>query len=571
MIRTQRRAGPIAGFFLALAFAAALLPIATAERLLNLDRPFAAGDVAPMTVRLPDSGTLRDPVLAARLGAGRILAARGEVLDGERAALANEVHARALRGTARIVGLGIAFALIGLLLCAYMRTSHRGRLLRRQITLLVTFVILAAGVKAALLLTSVSWFAMPTGAFALLAVVLIDRYAGFGTAVALGFVATAVMPFDASVAIVLGAQGLGAVVAFKNPKKRASFLLAGVVAGLAATAAYVASAYVYGGGVTIAELTDLPRSSLLGALAGGLVSGPLAIALRATVERLGGEIPRSRLVELSDLDHPLLKKIAASSPGTWQHSLAMANMAEIAANSIGANALLVRVGAYYHDLGKSLQPQYYIENLAGGETSPHDELPPETSADAIFAHVTEGVRLAREHGLPTAVTDFMHMHHGDGVLEYFWQKCLEQGNPNGLTAEAFRYPGVKPQTRETAILAICDAVEAASRTIARNDTRAVQQLVQRIVYGKLHLGQLDEAGISVTELMKVANSLVDTVTHANHGRIEYPWQREERRLAAASEPVIAVGAARPATRTETSGRFVLDSADAPRPRAKPTT
>jgi len=151
----------------------------------------------------------------------------------------------------------------------------------------------------------------------------------------------------------------------------------------------------------------------------------------------------------------------------------MANLAEIAANAIGANGRLVRVGAYYHDLGKSLQPKYFIENLEPGETSPHDKLPPEASCDAIFKHVTDGIVAARKAGLHERVIDFMHMHHGNGVLEYFWAKCQDQGNPHHLTIESFRYPGVPPQSRETAILAICDAVEAASRTLKKADPVAI--------------------------------------------------------------------------------------------------
>jgi putative nucleotidyltransferase with HDIG domain len=139
---------------------------------------------------------------------------------------------------------------------------------------------------------------------------------------------------------------------------------------------------------------------------------------------------------------------------------------------------MVRVGAYFHDLGKSLSPKHFVENLEPGETSPHDQLPPELSCDAIFRHVTDGIVTARRAGLHDRVVDFMHMHHGNGVLEYFWAKCQEQGNLGALTIEHFRYPGVAPQTRETAILAICDAVEAASRTLKKPDTRAIEQLVQ---------------------------------------------------------------------------------------------
>jgi len=243
-------------------------------------------------------------------------------------------------------------------------------------------------------------------------------------------------------------------------------------------------------------------------------------------QRLVGEITTGKLIALDDLSHPLLRQIAERAPGTWQHSLMMANLADIAANEIGANARLVRVGAYFHDLGKSLQPKYFIENLEPGEISPHDQLPPEVSCDAIFAHVTEGIVTARNAGLHERIVDFMHMHHGNGILEYFWGKTREQGNPKELSIDYFRYPGVPPQSRETAILAICDAVEAASRTLKKPDSASIDSLVQRIVYGKLHLGQLDESGLSMSDLRRVVDSLRDTIRHANHGRIEYPWQKE---------------------------------------------
>jgi len=558
MIAMRSRVGPIAAMILGLGFAVALVPIALAEHLLGLTRPLAAGESAPITVRLADEGRLRDPSLGIGLGSGRLLAVRGQILDAEQAATVNQLHARPPGTRETMVGLGVVFALTGLLLSAYLRSSHRGRLLRVQLTVLGLFVSLAVAAKLMLLLTPMSWFLVPTGACALLAVALVDRYAGFGSAVALGLIGAALLPFDPSVAIVLGAQGIGAVLGCPTSlKKPRHFLIAGLVSGCAAAAAYLATAYLYNGHLPGAgELADPLRSSTVAAFLGGPLSAVVALLLRGPVLHVGGELSRGRLVELADLENPLLKKIAGEAPGTWQHSLAMANLAEIAANAIGANALLVRVGAYYHDLGKALQPQYYIENLSAGQPSPHEQLPPETSADAIFAHVTEGVRMARDRGLPPAVIDFMHMHHGDGLLEYFWSKCKEEGNPRGLDERAFRYPGIKPQSRETAILAICDAVEAASRTLRQGDARAIEALVQRIVYGKLHLGQLDESGLTVAELKKLANTLVDTLKHANHGRIEYPWQREERReaLAAASSPP-----ARPAA--EASGRFILDSAD----------
>src|SRR5207248_68254 len=154
-------------------------------------------------------------------------------------------------------------------------------------------------------------------------------------------------------------------------------------------------------------------------------------------------------------------------------------------------------------------------------------LDPDVSADAIFAHCTEGVRLGRGAGIPEPILDFMHMHHGNGLLEYFWHKNQEQGNPKRLSEKHFRYPGLPPQTKETGILAICDAVEAASRTLKSPSERDLTSLVQRIVFGKLRLGQLDQSGLTSSDLKALCNSLVDTLKSAFHVRIEYPWQKEE--------------------------------------------
>jgi putative nucleotidyltransferase with HDIG domain len=256
------------------------------------------------------------------------------------------------------------------------------------------------------------------------------------------------------------------------------------------------------------------------------------------------------------------------------------------------------VGAYFHDLGKSSAPQYYIENLHAGEASPHDSLDPDVSADAIFAHCTEGVRLGRGAGIPEPVLDFMHMHHGNGLLEYFWHKNQELGNPKQLSERHFRYPGLPPQTKETGILAICDAVEAASRTLKSPTERDLTGLVQRIVFGKLRLGQLDQSGLTSSDLKHLCNSLVDTLKNSFHVRIEYPWQKEEKAAqaaaaaaggdaakaavapaseASAAKPPAADGAAKAPAAPDYAEMTItqrmtledrLDSADSPRPRGQ---
>ena len=195
----------------------------------------------------------------------------------------------------------------------------------------------------------------------------------------------------------------------------------------------------------------------------GVGAGVLAISLREVGERaLGARVHATSCSNLTDLEQPLLRKMAAEAPGSWEHARAMANLAEASASAIGADALLTRVGAYYHDLGKTVQPSYFVENLAPGERTPHDDLEPEVSADAIMAHVVLWDSDAAAGAIPEPVVEFAYTHHGTQIVEFFWHKCKEQGIPRGLTAEHFRYPGMKPQTKETAILMVVDSIEAAS-------------------------------------------------------------------------------------------------------------
>jgi putative nucleotidyltransferase with HDIG domain len=569
LIRPRAKAGPWLGFLLALGFGAVLLPIAC----FDLWMYDTVSDKAPVTLRTPSLG----------IGQGRsVLVPRGAPLDGAaRAQLADYARGRRPPGVPLLIGLGLAYFGAGLMFTSYLRNfGYRGNLLRTQLALLgalAGFVVLA---KVLLVYSSLSAFYVPIALLAIPVALFLDRQVAFATVVAAALLVGTLVPFDLTLSIVLLVQGFASVMAVRSVRRRRQMVVAGVVGGVAAAGMYVAVDFLISGQLPLDELTELYGSDLWGCIFGGLFGGIGAFALAEPIELLLGNVPRARLFELADLNSPLLKQIAKEAPGTWAHSLAMANLAEIAANAISANALLTRVGAYYHDLGKSVHPTYYIENLHPGERSPHEDMEPDTSADAIFSHCTEGVKMAREAGLPEAVIDFMHMHHGNGLLEYFWVKTQEAGNPKHLVEQDFRYPGVPPQTRETAILAICDAVEAASRTLKQPaEDRHIEQLVQRIIFGKMRLGQFDQSGLSVTDLRNIAAALIEALKNAFHARIEYQWQRDERReaakeAAAAGPPPVPVQQANivPLPTAQTAPRdrdpthpIRLDSADAPRP------
>jgi hypothetical protein len=273
------------------------------------------------------------------------------------------------------------------------------------------------------------------------------------------------------------------------------------------------------------DLLNPNYSPVLAAVVCGVFSGALAFAMAEIVGWLVGRVSPSKLVELQDLDHPILKQLREEAPGTWEHSRAAANLAEAAAAAIGADSLLVRVGAYVHDAGKALNPAYFIENQSTLSVSnPHEGIEPEVSADCIFDHVREGVELLRKRRVPEALVEFAYTHHGTSLLEYFWVKTMQAGNPKGFKEKAFHYPGMKPRTRETAILMIVDAVEAASRTIKEPAKHKFESLIQRIVFTKLAQGQLDDCGLTLADLKIVTTTLTDSLVNMYHARIEYPWQ-----------------------------------------------
>jgi len=235
------------------------------------------------------------------------------------------------------------------------------------------------------------------------------------------------------------------------------------------------------------------------------------------------------LIELLDYDHPLLKRAQQETNGTFNHSIVVGNLAESCANAIGAHSLLCRVGAYYHDIGKMAKSEYFIENQYSGENK-HDTLTPTMSARIIRAHVKEGLRLAQEYGLPKVVSDFIPMHHGTTRVEYFYRMALKNAEENGgkVDESAFRYPGPKPDTKETGILMICEAVEAAARSIKEPDIFKIEAMIDKIIKGRIDDGQLTDCPLTLDELNKIKGTvdgntgMLPVLRGIYHIRVEYP-------------------------------------------------
>jgi hypothetical protein len=384
-------------------------------------------------------------------------------------------------------------------------------------------------VKAMLIFTSLPEFWVPVAALPLWVSLAFDRRTAFLVSLVLAFVAASFLRFDLMLLTVVLVRGMAASLLFLDRKHPRQMIPAGAMAGVFACGLFAAISVVFEGSFDMASDLSQPTHSMLVAnFGGGVMAGVLALLLRDAAERLLGAVSRDKLLDLTDLEQPLLQKMAREAPGSWEHARAMANLAEAAASAVGADALLVRAGAYYHDLGKTVQPKYFVENLSPGEESPHEELEPEVSADAIMAHVVSGAKILREGGIPEPVVEFAYTHHGTQVVEYFWHKCLNTGNPRSLTEEHFRYPGMKPQTKETAILMLVDSIEAASRTIEPPEREKFEEMIQRIIFTKLRAGQLDESGLTVADLRTLVTRMSDTLVNMFHHRIRYPWQDQRR-------------------------------------------
>ncbi|GKV68047.1 cyclic-di-AMP phosphodiesterase PgpH [Sporosarcina sp. NCCP-2716] len=254
------------------------------------------------------------------------------------------------------------------------------------------------------------------------------------------------------------------------------------------------------------------------AVSSAILSAALTIGLLPFFESVFNVVSDMRLIELSNPNHPLLKKVLTETPGTYHHSVMVANLADAACEAIGANGLLARVGSYYHDIGKTVRPMYFIENQHG--VNPHDQLTPEESRDIIIAHAADGADILLAHKMPSHIIDIARQHHGTSFLKFFFYKAKELGP--GVREDDFRYKGPKPQTKEIAVISIADSCEAAVRSMKDPTPEKISALVEAIVKDKVNDGQFDECDLSMKEIRKVEQVICETLNGIFHSRIEYP-------------------------------------------------
>ena len=323
--------------------------------------------------------------------------------------------------------------------------------------------------------------------------------------------------------------GLVSILASSGIRKRSHILIPSLLVGTNnAVVVLLLLAGSHGGLASFEASFSSSLFVLMGwAFVGGLAAGPMVLLLLPLLELSWHNTSTFKLNKYSDLQHPLMIELLTKAPGTFQHVMTVAHLAYTLGEAIGANSLLLRVAAYYHDIGKTANPNFFVENLFGRKSS-HDVLPAIESTRIIMDHVKDGKKIVLQAGLPEIIADFIPQHHGTLLIEYFYDKAVKE-NPEAIVSqEDFRYPGPKPQTVEAAILMIVDAVEATSRTIEEPTREKIEAMIRHIIMNRITDGQFDECNLSTREIAEIVTVLVHSLEASFHTRVEYPWQQKEK-------------------------------------------
>jgi hypothetical protein len=334
-------------------------------------------------------------------------------------------------------------------------------------------------------------------------------------------------PLDFPLAISLLAGAVTANLGMRRVRKQSKPVIVGFFAGLAQAVVLLATTAMLRG-FRVEELRDPDalRSLLVDpawAFGGGLVSGSIVTCLLPAIEQFFGVVTDRRLLDLADPSNELLRVLRERAPGTYQHTLGVAQLASDAAEAIGSNRLFAQVGAYYHDIGKIFKPEYFVENM-GEDRTIHDRLRPSMSKMVIISHVKDGIDLAREAKLPERIVDMIPMHHGTTLVEYFFRKARRE-SPQSIEAPEeteYRYPGSKPRFKEAGILMLADMVEAIAKTESEPNPVRFRSMVHDQILKRLLDGQLDESDLTLNDLRLIEESFVRTLTNMYHHRIKYP-------------------------------------------------
>jgi putative nucleotidyltransferase with HDIG domain len=356
------------------------------------------------------------------------------------------------------------------------------------------------------------YYAIPFACGAVLVTLLVDTNVGIYSAMALASL-VGLYYGDANPAAYAVLGSLAGIYSIRQYKDRAAILKAGITIGCVNALAVL--------GISLVRQAPVEISNLQMAIVSGILSSALASMVLPALESIFKITTDIRLLELSNLNAPILRRLSVEAPGTYHHSLMVGTLAEAAAEAIGANPLLVRVAAYYHDVGKMLKPEYFVENQLYG-INKHEKLSPSMSCLIIASHVKDGLELAKEIGLAERIRDMIPQHHGTRIMTYFYQKAKDALGPHEVVETDYRYPGPKPQTKEAAIMMMADSVEAASRTLTNPTSAQIQGMINRLVDAIVADNQFVECDITLREIQLVKDSFFSILSGIYHRRIDYP-------------------------------------------------
>lgn len=416
----------------------------------------------------------------------------------------------------RIVIIGFLFAALYLFLYNFRREVYDSN--PKLFALILVFSIQLVLVNMAGVIGDEfglnSPYLFPVAVLPIMVTILFDTQLGILTTVILALLLGIMHRFSFNVALLTMVVGTASCFVSRIVRKRTDFyrILFAVVTSYLGVILIVENLKL---NVSDDILMEMFYGSIVGA-----ASVLVTMFVLPIIESLFGFTTDITLLELSDLNHPLLKRLSIEAPGTYHHSMIVSNLCEAAAEAIGANALLARVGAYYHDIGKIETPEYFVENQLGIR-SKHEDLTPSMSSLILAAHVKQGRTLGEEAEIPDAVLNFIEEHHGTMIMTYFHQKAIEQGESKE-NADKFRYPGPKPQIRETGISMLADAVEAASRTLDNPKPARIDSLIQRIINDRFQSGELDECPLTLRDLAGIKTAFAQVLNASFHHRIKYP-------------------------------------------------
>ena len=448
---------------------------------------------------------------------GQIIVRKGDLISDEDIRILQDLgllrsNANYMSALGILLVVAIMIGLFGVYLYQHRRqiVTDEGHL-----ALLALVLVVVAGITKVLSIfpSEALGYLAPVALATMLIAILLDAHVAIMAAVFLSVIVGLTMGQELKFAVVALVSGLVGVFGVSKVGERSDLTRAGVIVGLVTFASMVSY------GLFRADM-GMVQYSILGAV-NGLASAIGAIGLFPYLESVFGITSSIRLLELSNPNQPLLRKLLMEAPGTYHHSMIVGNLSEAAAEAIGGDSLLTRVGAQYHDIGKTKRPYFFIENQYGGD-NPHDKMSPYLSTLIITSHVKDGVELARKYRLPECVVDFIRQHHGTALVKYFYNKAKENAKDESCDEKDFRYSGPRPQSKETAIVLLADSVEAAVRTLSRPTPGRIEGLVRKIIKDRLADGQLDESNITLRDLDKIAEAFVKVLTGIFHNRVEYP-------------------------------------------------